>query len=183
MAALNATGRVAPEPRDLTTFSGAPLPLSLDGPASIFRLLGTWKDLTTGQKARSNPFGAFWFSRSVIDVLREDFIDANYSGDARPPGQSLIRNVREGLAVSYEWNSFDTLIEMAIPAGASIEAWSGLTEWQLEYQSKPTGRLLSGGLVQYLVYDVARVPSAMLKQKPLGQLWAQFSRQMPARPL
>lgn len=183
MAALNATGRVAPDPRDVTTFSGAPSPVSVDGPASIFRLLGTWKDLTTGRKARNNPYGAFWFSRSVIDVLREDFIDANYAGDARAPAQSLIRNVREGLAVSYEWNTFDTLIELTIPPGATIEAWSGLTEWQLEYQSRPTGRLLSGGLVQYLVYDVARVPADLLRQKSLGQLWAQFSREMPARPL
>ncbi len=183
MAALNASARTAPDSRDVTTFSGAPTRIHLDGPVSIFRLLGTWKDMKTGKKARSNPLGTFWFSQSVIDVLREDFIDAAFSGDARVPAQSLIRNVREGLAVSYEWNTFDSLIEMAIPAGATVDAWSGVTEWQLEYQAKPTGRLLSGGLAQYLVYDAAKVPANLLRQKSLTQLWSQFSKQMPAQPL
>lgn len=180
MAALNASGRTAPDPRDTVTFSGAPMPIGLSGPVSLYRLLGTWRDRTTGKKARNNPMGTFWFGKTVIDILREDFRDAALSGErVRRPGESIMKGIREGLAVSYEWNTFDSVVEMVIPRGASIEAWSGVTEWQLEYQSKPSGRLLEGGLVQYLVYDVAKV-SNLLKQRPLTQIWAHFSRELPA---
>ena len=180
MTLLNGPARPAIDPSDAATFAGIPSPVMLTGPLRLYRFLGTLVDATSNKKRRNNPLGAFWFGRTVYDVLRDEFREAALSGERiRNPARTILRSVREGLAVTYEWNTFDSLAEMTIPTGDTVAAWTGLTSWQIEWRSKPQGRTLEGGFVQYVIYDVGRMPSGIVTQYSVQSLWREFSRALP----
>jgi len=50
--------------------------------------------------------------------------------------------------------------------GQSIEAWVGRTSPQPEWTTLPDGRILNGGWVQYLIYDLSKAPAWILASKP-----------------
>lgn len=180
MTLLNSLARTTIRPQHAATFSSSPSSTILDGPLVVYRFLGTLVDTATRKKSRNNPHGVFWFGSSVYEVLRDDFREAALSGERiRNPAQTILKGVREGLAVTYEWNTLDLIIRMTIPRGDTVSAWTGLTAWQLEWLSKPQGRTLSGGFVQYVIYDVASMPTSVLKQYTLQTIWREFSQGLP----
>ncbi len=179
MALLNAGQRRALNADELASFSGTPVTVTVAGPKVLYRLLGTWRDSRTGKKGRNNPMGVFWFERSVVDLLKEEFLDHmefELAGQRPRPGTSHVTAmIRDGLAVSQEWNSFDSLIEMRLDKGDQVEAWSGVTEWQVAYQTKPDGRILAGGFVQYVVHGVHTIPQTVFRRRSLVQIFEGFS--------
>jgi hypothetical protein len=65
---------------------------------------------------------------------------------------------------------------MILGKGDSVDCWAGATSPQSEWQSKPDGRILHGGLTQYLIYDVSMIPAGLISKQPVASLWREFSR-------
>lgn len=120
--------------------------------------------------------GRWWYGPKLLAEITEDFIHAAMDDErVRSPGLNLLNSARYDLAVSHEWNSFDWFCTLKIPAGVSIECWVGPTAPQPEWQAKPDGRILHGGLVQYLVYDLDGFSPSMFKREPVVTLWRRLS--------
>lgn len=184
MTLLNAGSRRSLTAEERASFSGDPVWGPVSGPRSLYRLLGTWRDTKTGRKGRNNPRGVFWVSAAVVQILRAELLDQlefELSGQrARPGHANPLHFIRDGLAVSVEWNSFDSLIELPLGPGQSVGAWSGVTEWQLAYQAKPGGPTLSGGFVQYVVPGLEALPESAFRRYSLTTVWEMLSRNLGA---
>lgn len=182
MPLLNPPGNRALKTEHRDTFSGIPVPVRYHGRRTFYRLLGNFINKETGETQRNDQYGVSWFSKSVVDQLRDDFIEYSLL-DPRPTGplQPFLASIRNDLAVSYEWNSFDSLVELTVPEHDWIRAWAGLTKWQLEFQRRPDGRLLDGSFIQYVIYDVRSIPAKLINKMPLQHFFRTWSRQVPSR--
>jgi hypothetical protein len=94
----------------------------------------------------------------------------------RDPAGTILANPRGGLAISHEWNKLAWLCTMTLGKGDSVECWAEVTAPQSEWQSKPDGRILHGGLTQYLIYDVSMMPASLISKQSVASLWREFSR-------
>jgi hypothetical protein len=181
---LNAGSRREMSADEKASFSGDAVWGPITGPRSIYRFLGTKRDIKTGKKSRNYPRGAFWVSAAVVQILRTELLDQmefELAGQRPRPGHSSPLNfIRDGLAVSEEWNSFDSLIQLPLRQGQSLGAWSGVTEWQLAYQAKPGGPQLSGGFVQYVVPGMEALPESAFRRYSLTTVWEMLSRNIGA---
>ena len=121
---------------------------------------------------------------AVAQILRAELLDQmefELSGHRPRAGHFHPMNfIRDGLAVSEEWNSFESIIELPLRQGQSVGVWSGVTDWQLAYQSKPGGRILSGGFVQYVVPGMEKLPDTAFRRYSLTTVWEMLSRNIGA---
>lgn len=161
--ALNSTGRKQPDAADIPTFAAFPAFQQLTGPLRIYRF--------------GSETGKWWYEESLIEEMKSDFYEGTLGGGRmRNPADSILGNPRTGLAVSQEWNKFVWLCTMKLRPQDAVECWAGPTAPQPEWQNKPDGRILHGGLTQYLIYDVAMIPSQQITRTPVAALWREFSR-------
>jgi hypothetical protein len=160
---LNSTGRKSPDSADISTFLASPTFTRIAGPVKLYRFGG--RD------------GRWWYEKSLIDEMKNDFYELTLGGERqRNPSEVIRTNAREGLAVTREWNRFVWLCTMTLAAGDIVECWVGRTAPQLEFASKPDGRILQGGLTQYLIYDVAKLPRNIVTEQSISSLWMGFSK-------
>jgi hypothetical protein len=121
--------------------------------------------------------GKWWYGHLLLDEMKSDFFEVTLSGSrVKDPAKVILANPRSGLAVSHEWNKFVWFSTMTLIAGDEVVCWVGSTAAQPEWQSKPDGRILHGGLNQYLIYDVGSFPFGRVTRKPVANLWSEFSR-------
>lgn len=177
MALLNAGAVDAVKAEDLEanlqTFSSAPELTIFSGPLSLFRIVGV--QLRGGKKERTFPSGRFWTDQSLIEQLEEDFVASAYSGGEGDADRSSLIGVRDDLAISYEWNSMDSVAELRIPEGSSLEGFVGPADRQPERLAALDGRHLSGGATQYLIYGVDKL-GHLITVRPFGTIWRNASR-------
>ena len=165
MPSLNATGRSGPDPADVPTFMRRPTAQVASGPLTLYRF--------------GSESGRWWYGQSLIDTLKADFVDQNYGGERPRSGfGDITLPMRDGLAVSHEWNAFTWLCTLTLQARQAIDCWVGETSPQPQWQSKPDGRILHGGLTQYLIYDVVKLPPGLVRKQPTSQLWREWSRNL-----
>lgn len=161
MPALNAAGRTRIDPAHARNFDGPAKSELLTGPLDLYRF-------------GLQP-GLWWYDKSVLTEMREEYLDATLS-DARSQAVDVMMFPRDGLAVSREWNKFGWVMTMKLQSGQSIEAWVGRTSPQPEWTTLPDGRILNGGLVQYLVYDLSKAPGWIFTKQTTVSLFQQWGR-------
>jgi len=163
MASLNSTGRTLPDAGDIPTFAKYPAFTQLTGPLTLYRF-GT-------------EHGRWWYGKSLIDEMKSDFYDVTLGATrVRDPAGTILANPRGVLAISNEWNNLAWLCTMTLGKGDSVDCWAEVTAPQPEWQSKPDGRILHGGLTQYLIYDVSMIPANLISKQSVASLWREFSR-------
>jgi hypothetical protein len=99
--------------------------------------------------------------------MKEDYIDATLGNDR---DSDLAGYIGDGLAVSRNWNKFQRILTMELKEGEAVHAWTGLAHWQLEWETLPNGRILGGGLPQYLMYDLWKAPNRIFSAQSLVSL-------------
>ena len=164
MAILNASGRIAPDPADLPTFTGTPVRQLLTA-RTMYRFAGS-RTLRPGSSASPNPhLGKWWFDARALDEIAEDLLEAVHDG-TREQQRNVLAGPRTGLAVKQSWSNFAWFCKLTIKAGEQIECWSGPAAPQQDHGSGFWEGLLPGGWTQYLIYDLHTVPSTMIQRMP-----------------
>jgi hypothetical protein len=161
MAKLNGVGRTSIDPSDLATFDGPPKYTLIQGPARLYRF--------------GKPRGKWWFGSSLLDVLKEDFCESVYGGGPRQKDEDGTLFARHALAVSREWNKFANISILTLGAGESLDCFVGPASPQPEWQNKKDGPVLSGGLLQYVIYEISMVPLRNFSEMTTVALWRKWS--------
>ena len=162
MATLNGVGRTAIDPGDLHSFDGPPKYQLIRGPAQLYRF--------------GRPRGKWWFDTSLMTMMREDFYESIYGDGPRQKDEDGTRFPRYALAVSREWNKFHWMSALTLKAGEDIDCFIGPIAPQPEWDKKKDGPMLGGGLLQYVVYEMDKVPSGNLSEMSTMALWRKWSR-------
>jgi hypothetical protein len=161
MPPLNASGRTKVELVHARNFDGPIKRMALKGPLELYRF-------------GFQP-GLWWYDDALLSEMREDYVDANLNG-LRSNAVDVMMVPRDGLAISREWNKLGWVTTMELNNGQSLEAWVGRTSPQPEWTSLPDGRILNGGLVQYLIYDVSKAPASIFRKQTTVSLFEKWGR-------
>jgi hypothetical protein len=97
--------------------------------------------------------GLWWYGESLLTEMREEYLETSLS-DARSQAVDVMMFPRDGL----------------------IEAWVGRTSPQPEWTTLPDGRILNGGLVQYLVYDLSKAPLSIFSKQTTVSLFQKWGK-------
>ncbi|MGO8793497.1 MAG: hypothetical protein ACLQLC_01635 [Candidatus Sulfotelmatobacter sp.] len=161
MPPLNATGRTKVDPAHERNFDGPIKRDILNGPQQLYRF-------------GLQP-GLWWYDDTVLKEMREEYMEANLNG-LRSNAVDVMMFPRSGLAISRQWNKLGWVTTMELRHGQSLEAWVGRTSPQPEWTNLPDGRILNGGLVQYLIYDVNKAPGSIFSKQTTISLFEKWGR-------
>jgi hypothetical protein len=161
MLPINSTGRSKIDPTHERNFEGRPKFEILKGPFELYRF--------------GLQHGLWWYGESLLTEMREEYLETSLS-DARSQAVDVMMFPRDGLAVSRQWNKLGWVMTMKLTHGQSIEAWVGRTSPQPEWTTLPDGRILNGGLVQYLVYDLSKAPLSIFSKQTTVSLFQKWGK-------
>jgi hypothetical protein len=151
------------DPADAPTFRQSPHSQPVKGPRTLYRF--------------GSETGKWWYDKSLLDEMKEDFYEITLGEErVKNPAGVILGNPRGGLAVSQDWNKFVWLCTLTLSAADVVECWIGETAAQPEWQTKPDGRVLHGGLTQYLIYDATKIPPRLIAKQSVASLWRQLSQ-------
>lgn len=142
-------------PDEVSSFGGRHRIAVVEGPFSLFRLVGR-----TATGRANDKYGRFWFHDrlfwSVLDEITQ------HAEDPALVNFLIRRLLRELTAVCFDWNSFAAIYRLDLPKGRSLEVAVGRIRSQPFYSGSgpwrgrdPLGRELLGGEFQYVI-DVSR---------------------------
>jgi hypothetical protein len=125
-----------------TGFVGEPRPVEIRGSVRLLR----------GTGAAGNPFGRWWFPENLLWTLRNRLDSWPFPEDHRKAIQQ--RQLREGLAISVDWNRLSELWCLELPAGDKLRGLVGVATSQPVVSDVHDPRYdatwkLRGGEVQY----------------------------------
>lgn len=162
-----------PRDQDARAFNGVVSRFSMSGPRRLYRLCGSYlqgaDDFGPARKERNSQYGVWWFDAEFF----WNTLDAVTGVGENPTevNRTLRRLIREATAVSFDWNSFDSIWEMNIPTGRSVDLFWGIAKEQPFFSTpgladEQAGGVLPGGIVQFLIYDVKQKYADLVSKSP-----------------
>jgi len=167
MKILNGIGRTSIDPGDLKNFTAPPRFKCLEGPLKFYRF-GKRKD-------------RWWFGPSLMKELKEDYLDAAYGFGPRQKNLDLTDALRYGLAISRQWeqhkyaNKIAWVWTLTLQKDEALDVFLGIASTQNEWANMADSPELPGGLLQYAIYNIDRVPRQNFTDGSLASMMATWS--------
>jgi hypothetical protein len=137
--------------KERESFDGPIRIVTVKGPLTLFRLCGR-----TAAGAVNNPHGRFWFNEKFFWRTLDLLTDNVYSNVQL--NHYLRYLIRESTAVCYDWNTFTSIYQLALPANETLNLAAGRIAPQPFYSSSVSKNrtslpheILVGGEFQYIV--------------------------------